>query len=89
MNLFNINWAVRLKNKTFWVTIIPLAFLLVSQILAIFGVVFDFEGIVNQLVNIVETVFLILGVLGVVVDHTTKGIGDSKQALTYDKPKEE
>ena len=33
-----INWTVRLKNKTFWLTAIPALLLLGSQILALFGV---------------------------------------------------
>ena len=36
----------------------------------------------------VNTFVLILVILGVVTDPTTKGIGDSAQALGYDTPKE-
>lgn len=36
----------------------------------------------------VNTFVLILVILGVVTDPTTKGIGDSPQALGYDTPKE-
>lgn len=82
-----INWKVRIKNKNFWLTIIP-AFLLVLQtILAVFNVNIDFGDIGNKLLAIVNAVFAVLTVLGVVTDHTTEGIGDSKLAMTYDKPK--
>ena len=81
-----INWKVRIKNKTFWVSIIPLVFALVYQVLKLFGVEMDFTMISEQLVDIVGTVFLILGLLGVVNDPTTSGVGDSERALTYEKP---
>lgn len=81
-----INWKVRIKNKTFWVSIIPLVFALAYQVLKLFGVEMDFSLISEQLVDIVGTVFLILGLLGVVVDPTTKGASDSEQAMTYTKP---
>ena len=84
-----INWRVRLKSKWFWVAIIPAALLLVQQVLAIFGIALDFTDIQAQLLAIVETIFLILGILGVIVDPTTKGFSDSKQAMTYETPKED
>ena len=82
-----VNWKVRLKNKTFWLAIIPAVLLLVQQIVGLFGVVIDFTPLQNQLVTIIGTVFSILAILGIIVDPTTKGISDSKQALTYTEPK--
>ena len=82
-----INWKVRLKNKTFWLAIIPAVLLLVQQIVGLFGVVIDFTPLQNQLVAIIGTVFSILAILGIIVDPTTKGISDSKQVLTYTEPK--
>ena len=63
-----INWKVRLKNKAFWLAIIPAVILLVQQILAIFGVALELAGIEEQLVGIVGTVFAILALVGVVTD---------------------
>ena len=83
-----INWKVRIKNKTFWMTIIPLLFVLLHQVLKLFGIDFDFADISKQLVDIVETIFMILGLIGIVVDPTTYGIKDSNSALLYTKPKE-
>lgn len=82
-----INWKVRLKNRVFWVSMIPLVLVLIHQILALFGLEFDYTFISEQLVGIAETVFVILGLLGVVTDPTTKGISDSSAALTYEEPK--
>ena len=82
-----INWKVRIRNKWFWMTAIPLVLLLVQQVLAIFGVAFDFDGIMQQLLAIVETCFLLLGLMGVAVDMTTQGYGDSDQAMTYIYPR--
>lgn len=81
-----INWKVRLRNKTFWVTMIPAILLLVSQILGIFGLQIDFSELNTQLLAIVGTVFAILAVLGVAVDPTTKGVGDSTMAQSYETP---
>ena len=82
-----INWKVRIKNKAFWVAIIPAVLLLAQQICALFGVELNVAGIGEQLIGIAGTVFAILALLGVVTDPTTKGIGDSEQAMGYDEPK--
>ncbi len=84
----SINWRVRIKNKTFWVVLIPALLLLVQQVCAVFGVQLDFGELQAQLVAIVGTVFAILAILGIVADPTTAGMGDSEQAMGYDEPKE-
>lgn len=81
-----INWKARLRNKWFWVTMIPLVLLLIQQVCGIFGVTIDLSELQEKLVAAAGTVFAILGMLGVAVDMTTKGIGDSKRALAYEKP---
>ncbi|MBR3159524.1 MAG: phage holin [Atopobiaceae bacterium] len=81
-----MNWKVRIRNKWFWITLIPAVLLLVQQVLAIFGVTIDLHDVEAQVLAIVETVFLILGILGIAVDMTTDGIGDSKRAMGYEKP---
>ena len=63
--------------------------LLVQTVAAVFGFTLDFGELGNQLLAVVNAVFAVLAILGVVTDPTTKGFGDSKQALTYDKPKED
>ena len=81
------NWKVRRKNKTFWLTAVPAVLLLASQVLKLFGVEWDYSGLAEQLTAIVGTIFAILALLGVVNDPTTQGVGESRQALDYDRPK--
>ena len=81
-----INWKLRLKNKVFWLTAIPTSLLLVEQVCAIFGVAVDLANLGTQLTAVVGTVFALLALLGVAVDMTTEGIGDSQRALGYEEP---
>ena len=82
-----INWKVRIKNKMFWVALIPAVLLLVQVVAAVFGFTLDLGGLGNQLLAVVNALFAVLAVLGVVTDPTTAGVSDSAQALTYDSPK--
>lgn len=82
-----INWKVRIKNKAFWVAVIPALLLLIRQIAQIFGYDIEIANLSEQLINIVGTVFVILALVGIVTDPTTKGVSDSTQALTYNEPK--
>lgn len=84
----SINWKVRIKNKAFWVALIPALLLLIQQVCAVVGVQLDFNQLQAQLVDIVGTVFTMLAILGIVADPTTAGVGDSEQAMTYTEPKE-
>lgn len=81
-----INWKIRFKNKAFWLGLVPLALLLIQQVAAIFGLTLDFGILQEQLVAVIGTVFALLALLGVVVDPTTEGIGDSERALAYEEP---
>lgn len=83
-----INWKVRVTNKLFWLTVIPAVLLLVQSVLGIFGVTLDLGLLGSQLVDVVNSTFVLLAILGVVADPTTAGISDSAQAMTYTKPKE-
>lgn len=82
-----INWEVRLRSKWFWVAIIPMILLLIQQVAAIAGVSLNFEDLQAQVLEIVETIFMIFGICGVIVDPTTEGFKDSAQAMTYDRPR--
>lgn len=82
-----INWKVRLKNKTFWLALIPAVLLLVQVVAAVFGYTLDLGDLGNKLLEVVNALFAVLAILGVVTDPTTAGVGDSKQALTYETPK--
>ena len=83
-----INWTVRIKNKTFWLSLIPAVLLLVQVVAAVFGITVDLGPLGDRLLEVVNALFAVLVILGIVTDPTTKGVGDSSQALTYDKPKE-
>ena len=83
-----INWLVRIKNKNFWLALIPAVLLLVQVVLAVFNVEIDLGELGNRLLDVVNAVFTVLTILGIVTDPTTKGLSDSTQAMAYDKPKE-
>jgi len=80
-----INWKVRFQSKQFLTSLLALLLVLANQIASVFG--YDITLISQEITNISETVLLILGLLGVVVDNTTKGISDSEQALKYNERK--
>ena len=81
-----INWKVRIKNKNFWLSIIPAVILLIQAIGAVFGITLDFGDLAQKLIAVVNAVFVVLAILGIVTDHTTEGIGDSNRAMTYTEP---
>lgn len=83
-----INWLVRIKNKNFWIAIIPATLLLVQVVAEVFGFTLDLGDLGNKLLAVVNAAFAMLSILGIVTDPTTKGISDSAQAMTYGKPKE-
>ncbi|HFC9361621.1 TPA: phage holin [Enterococcus faecium] len=85
----NINWKVRMRNKSFWLAVVPAALLLAQVIAVPFGYKFEIDVINKQLLDIVNAAFAFLSILGVVTDPTTKGVSDSEQALSYSKPKED
>lgn len=84
-----INWTVRLKNKAFWLSLIPATLLLVQVIAAVFGYTLDLGDFGNKLIDVVNALFAVLAILGIVTDPTTEGVSDSKQAMTYDTPKKD
>ena len=84
-----INWEVRVKNKTFWLTFISAVLLLIQVVAAVFGLTLDLGELGNRLIDVVNAVFAVLVILGVVNDPTTAGTSDSVQALSYKRPKED
>lgn len=83
----NINWKVRIVNKDFWLTLIPLILLLIQAIASVFGFKIDFGDLGNRIRQVVNVVFALLAVLGIVNDPTTETLSDSKLAMTYEEPK--
>lgn len=81
-----INWKVRLKNKAFWVAIIPALLLVIQTVAALFGFTLDLGDLGNKLLAVVNAVFAVLVIVGVVTDPTTEGVSDSDRALLYEEP---
>ena len=84
-----INWKVRIKNKNFWLALIPAVLLLVQVVAAVFGFTLDLGDLGNKLLAVVNALFAVLAILGIVTDPTTDGMGDSAQAMTYQEPKKD
>ena len=82
-----INWTVRFKNKTFWLALVPAVLLLIQVVAAVFGYELHIEAIGDKLTAVINALFAVLAILGVVTDPTTAGVSDSKQAMEYEKPR--
>lgn len=83
----SINWKVRIKNKNFWITLIPAVILLVQVVAAVFGFSIDLSDMSGKLLAVVDALFAVLTILGIVNDPTTAGLNDSALAMTYEEPK--
>lgn len=84
-----INWKVRFANKTFWLSLIPAVLLLAQAVAKVFGYELDLSTYGENLLEVVNTLFAVLAILGIVTDPTTAGISDSKRALSYKSPVKE
>ena len=82
------NWKVRIRNRAFWVSLIPAVLLLVQSGAAMFGINLDLGETGNRLLAVVNQLFAVLTILGIVNDPTTAGLSDSENAMTYQVPKE-
>ncbi|HEO8337631.1 TPA: phage holin [Streptococcus agalactiae] len=82
-----INWKVRIKNKAFWSAIIPAIFLVIQAVANVFGYTLDLGDLGNKLLVVVNSVFSVLVIAGIVTDPTTQGVSDSSRALSYTEPK--
>lgn len=81
-----INWKVRVRNKAFWLALVPAVLLLVQTVAALLGFALDLGALGDRLLAVVNALFALLSVLGVVTDPTTQGIGDSQRAMGYEQP---
>lgn len=81
-----INWKVRIKNKAFWMAIIPALALLAQAVASVFGFTIDLTTLVGKLLAVVDAVFAVLVILGIVNDPTTAGVSDSERAKGYEVP---
>lgn len=81
-----INWKVRVQNKSFWLSLIPAVLLLIQVVAAVFGYQLDLGDLGNRLLAVVNALFAVLAILGVVTDPTTPGVSDSVRAMGYTEP---
>lgn len=82
-----INWTVRLKNKNFWLALVPAIALLLQAAGDIFGLKLELGVTIDKILVFINVLFALLVLVGVVNDPTTAGLSDSQRALGYDEPK--
>ena len=81
-----INIPVRFRNKAFWIAMIPAVILLLETLGALFGFHLDLGDIADKLIDVVNALFVVLAILGIVTDPTTDGFKDSNRAMSYAEP---
>jgi phi LC3 family holin len=83
----SVNWRVRVRNRSWWLKMIPATLLVIQVVANVFGYQPDFGDLGNKLAAVVNAVFGLIAIIGIIEDPTTEGIADSHQAQTYEKPK--
>lgn len=83
----NVNWRVRISNPNFWTSLIPALLLLVQAVAALFGWTIDLSDMQGKLILVVDALFTVLAMIGLVNDPTTATFNDSELAMTYEEPK--
>ena len=79
-----INWKVRFKNKIWLGSFLSLIVSFVYSMLSMFDVFPDVTK--NSVIELLNQVLTFLGLIGVLVDPTTAGLGDSERAMGYEVP---
>ncbi|MBY0147257.1 phage holin [Neobacillus niacini] len=86
-----INWKVRFQNRS-WVMAFAAQLMIVAQMLIgglnALGII-DFQlsdTIQQNVLAFINAVFILLSMMGLIQDPTTKGMSDSERAKTYKKP---
>jgi phi LC3 family holin len=77
-----INWKVRFLSVKFWLALVPAVLLVVQTVAAVFGYKWDFVILNQQIAAVINSIFAVLTILGVTIDPTTPGIGDSSLVLS-------
>ena len=86
-----INWKIRFKNPVFYIQLIVS---IISSIFAYMGITASeitswyklFEIIRQAFSNPYIIFIMVISIYNFLIDPTTKGISDSKKAMTYDEP---
>lgn len=74
-----INWKTRVTNKYFWIALIPAVLLFIQAALHVFGVELDFTQVDKDLIGVVNSLFAVLAIVGIVNDPTTSGLTDGEK----------
>jgi len=79
-----INWKVRFKNKIWLGSFLSLIVSFAYSMLGLFDIFPDVTR--NNVIEILNQILTFLGLIGVLVDPTTAGLGDSERAMGYEEP---
>ncbi|QIB68630.1 phage holin [Aminipila butyrica] len=79
-----INWKLRLKNKTTLLSLLACLAAFIYQVLGILGITAPISE--EQVTQVFGLIVNLLGAIGIMVDPTTSGTGDSSRALEYKEP---
>lgn len=85
-----INLTVRAKNPWFWVSLVGVILTAMGvspEMFTSWGTVID--AIKNLITNPFQLGCVVIAILGVFVDPTTAGLGDTKQAMGYTEPRKD
>lgn len=75
-----MDWKTRIRSKAFWITLVPAVVVLAQMVGNIFGLdMSKLTGLSEQLIGVINALFVVLSILGIAVDPTTKGIKDNKE----------
>lgn len=74
-----LNWKTRVTNKYFWIALIPALLLFIQAALHVFGIEFDYTQIDKDLLSVVNSLFAVLAIVGIVNDPTTQGLTDGEK----------
>jgi phi LC3 family holin len=86
-----INWKVRFQNRNWVIAFVAQLFIVAQMLLGglnSLGIT-DFQlsdAIQESILLFINAIFVLLSMLGLVQDPTTKGIRDSERAMKYTKP---
>ena len=88
----NINWTVRVNNPMWWAQVVCAIVLpLIIGVDAEWADMTSWNTLASTLLQAIQNPVVVVSMLAslwtAVTDPTTKGVGDSIQAMTYEKPK--
>lgn len=79
-----MNWKLRLKNKAVLLALVAALVAFVWQVCGILGVTLPISQ--SEVVQTLGLIINALVALGIVIDPTTAGVGDSQRAMSYTEP---